>query len=150
MSAVGDIQLAVDFDAALRQCVQLGKERLRVQRHAVPDDADSALEDAGGDLVEHELAGPGVDGVAGVRASLIAHDEVGALGEHVDDLAFAFIPPLGADDDDAVVLGSEHRPPSNKKAPGGGSCILWGKLRDSRTRVNAARGPRPRTLPPPP
>ena len=40
-------------------------------------------------------------GVPGIRAALIAHDPVGALGEHVDELALAFVAPLRADDDDS-------------------------------------------------
>ena len=39
------------------------------------------------------------DGVPGVVAALGAHDDVRLLGEHVDDFAFAFVAPLGADQD---------------------------------------------------
>ena len=35
--------------------------------------------------------------VAGVRAALTSHHQIRALGEHVDDFAFAFIAPLGTD-----------------------------------------------------
>jgi hypothetical protein len=35
--------------------------------------------------------------VAGVVAALEAHDNVGALRQPVDDLAFALVAPLGAD-----------------------------------------------------
>ena len=38
------------------------------------------------------------DRVAGIRASLVAGDDVGLLGEHVDDLPFPFVAPLGAED----------------------------------------------------
>ena len=41
------------------------------------------------------------DRVAGVVAALEADDDVGVLGEQVDDLALALIAPLGADDHDA-------------------------------------------------
>jgi hypothetical protein len=34
--------------------------------------------------------------VPSVAPALEAHDDVGAIGEHVDDLAFAFVTPLGA------------------------------------------------------
>ncbi len=37
-------------------------------------------------------------GVAGVVAALKADDHIGILGQIVDDAAFAFIAPLGADD----------------------------------------------------
>src|SRR4051794_18766125 len=36
-------------------------------------------------------------GVAGVCAAAIARDDVGAIGEEVDDLALAFIAPLKAE-----------------------------------------------------
>ena len=39
-----------------------------------------------------------LDGVAGVVAALVADDQIGLLAEEVDDLAFAFVAPLGADD----------------------------------------------------
>ena len=39
------------------------------------------------------------DRVPGVRAALVAADEVGVLGEQVDDLALALVAPLRADDD---------------------------------------------------
>ena len=46
-----------------------------------------------------ELVGLAADHqrVAGVVAALEAHDDVGALGQPVDDLAFALVAPLGAD-----------------------------------------------------
>jgi hypothetical protein len=36
-------------------------------------------------------------GMAGIVATLEADDGIGAAGEPIDDLAFAFIAPLGAD-----------------------------------------------------
>ena len=50
--------------------------------------------------VRDELLAVDHQRVAGVGAAAVAHDDVGALGEQVDDLALAFIAPLGADDDD--------------------------------------------------
>ncbi len=38
------------------------------------------------------------DGVAGVVAAGVAGDDVELLGEDVDDLAFAFVAPLGTKD----------------------------------------------------
>ena len=40
-----------------------------------------------------------LDGVAGVGAALVAGDDVDVGREQVDDLAFALVAPLGADDD---------------------------------------------------
>jgi hypothetical protein len=36
--------------------------------------------------------------VTGVIATLEADDDVSVLGEEIDDLTFAFVSPLGADD----------------------------------------------------
>jgi hypothetical protein len=38
-----------------------------------------------------------MDRVSGVVAALGAYDYIGLLGEHVNDFAFAFVAPLGAD-----------------------------------------------------
>ena len=49
---------------------------------------------------QRQLVGGAVDdqGVAGIVAALKAHDDIGALRQPVDDLALAFVAPLGADD----------------------------------------------------
>jgi len=70
----------------------------RLRRAGTPEDDiaaalgrfDSALE---GVLTE-------IDGMAGVRAALIAHDPIRAFGEHVDKLSFPLVAPLSAADDD--------------------------------------------------
>ena len=36
------------------------------------------------------------NGVAGVIAPLVSYDMAKVLGQYVDDLAFAFVPPLGS------------------------------------------------------
>ena len=59
-------------------------------------------------MQDERLAFAGVHRVPGVRAALIAHHEIGALSQDVDDLAFAFVAPLGADHDDTLGLWSEH------------------------------------------
>ena len=38
--------------------------------------------------------------MAGIMAALEAHHDIGALGQPIDDLALAFVAPLGADDHD--------------------------------------------------
>jgi hypothetical protein len=49
--------------------------------------------------------------VSGVVPALIAGDDVETLGEQIDDLAFAFIAPLGAYDD--YDFGHNSMPISN-------------------------------------
>src|SRR2546427_12587721 len=75
--------------------------------------------------------------VAGVRPALIAHHQIGALGEHVDNLPFALVAPLGADDHDAVGLRSEHGSPAKNAPESGRWSILRRKLDRCRSPVNA-------------
>ena len=46
-----------------------------------------------------KTSSPTRDRVAGVRAALVAADEVRALREQIDDLALALVSPLRSDDD---------------------------------------------------
>ncbi len=74
------------------------KQRLRIDHHAVADDADDAgMQNAGRDQPEDELRPVDVDGVAGVVAALIPRDDVEARRQQIDDLAFAFVAPLRAE-----------------------------------------------------
>jgi hypothetical protein len=57
------------------------------------------VEDPAGDQVQLEHLVADDDGVAGVVATLVAHHEVGGVGEQVGRLALALVAPLGADDD---------------------------------------------------
>ena len=50
--------------------------------------------------VKHKRSIADLNGMPGVVSALIARHDVEALGEQIDDLAFAFIAPLGADYDD--------------------------------------------------
>src|SRR5437879_11333486 len=108
MRAIRDVQALLRADDTGAQRVELGEERLGIEHPAVADDAYSALDDARGDLVQHELPRAGIDGVAGVGAALVADDEIGALGEHVHDLPLALVAPLGAGDGDAPAPRPEH------------------------------------------
>jgi hypothetical protein len=47
-------------------------------------------------------------GVPGIVAALKANHALGAFGQPVDQLAFAFIAPLGAHDDDVASFGCIH------------------------------------------
>jgi hypothetical protein len=68
-------------------------------------------------LVKDERLVANVNGVAGVRATLISDNPVGALREHIDELAFAFITPLCTDNYDRAGLGIEHSALENGNAP---------------------------------
>ena len=55
------------------------------------------MKNAGWDEPQHELLAVDVDGVPGVVSSLISGHDVEVRSEKVDDLAFAFITPLRAE-----------------------------------------------------
>ncbi len=107
--AVAHVEPSLDVDAVAHQLVDLGEQRFGIEHHAVADRAAHAgMQDPARHLVQHEVLLADVDRVAGVGAALVAHDPVGALGEHVDELALPLVAPLGADDDDGARLGIEH------------------------------------------
>src|SRR5439155_8421780 len=110
--AVRHVELVLGPDAALTEGIELGEERLRIEHDTVADQAYGALDDSRGNLVQYELPGGRVDGVARVGAALVAHHEIGALGEHVDNFPLALVAPLSADDYDTAGLRSEHGPPA--------------------------------------
>ena len=109
--------------------VELREESLRVEHDPVADDATGpVVQDTRGNLVQDELGISDADGVAGVGSALVADHEIRPLGEHVDQLALAFVAPLGADDNHAVRLGIEHVRGirQKKRAPSRGpQRILW-------------------------
>ena len=95
MRLVADEQPVADVDAGLRQLVDLGKERLRIDDDAVADDAgDAGMQDAGRQQAQNELAPVRVDGVPGVVAALISGDDREIRRQQIDDLALAFVSPL--------------------------------------------------------
>ena len=57
--------------------------------------------------MQHKRLVAHLDGVAGVVSALIARHDVEVLGQKVNDLAFAFITPLSADDNDYFGHGKE-------------------------------------------
>ena len=102
VGAVADLQQALVLEVAARaQRVDLLDQRGRIDDDAVADDADLAgVQHAGGHQMQDGLLVADDERVAGIVAALVAHDDVGVLGEDVDDLALAFVAPLSADTDD--------------------------------------------------
>ena len=75
-------------------------QRIRIEHHAVADDRQLPRpHDAR--RQQRELVGVAIDHqrVAGIMAALEADDDVGLLGQPIDDLALALVAPLGADHD---------------------------------------------------
>ena len=110
--ALAHVEPPLDVDARLDEPVDLGEQRVGIEHDAVADRAAHArMQDPARDLMQHEGAVTEVDGVPGVRAALVAHHPVGALGEHVDELALPFVAPLRADHDDDTRFRTEHDAP---------------------------------------
>ena len=88
---------AREVDAALCEAVHLLKHDLRVEGDTVADDAVRTLEE---DTRRHQaqfiVYTIDDNGMAGIAAALEAHDCLSLLSEIVDNLALAFIAPLGA------------------------------------------------------
>ena len=80
--------------------IHLREKNLGVDHGARRDHRDAAwIEDARGDQRESEFLIAYDDGVSGVVATLEPNHVVGVLGEEVNDTAFAFVTPLGAEND---------------------------------------------------
>ena len=105
--------LILPFHAARARAfelVHLLHQRLRRHHHAVADEAAHAfVEDSRGNQPQHGLLAVDDQRVAGVVAALEAHHALRAVGEPVDDLAFAFVAPLGADHDHVARDFGIHR-----------------------------------------
>ncbi len=96
MGALADIE-AFEIDAKLAQVIHLAQQSTRINHHAIADDAgDAAVQDARWHQVERELPLAMHHPMARVAAALIARDILRAVGQLVDELALAFIAPLGA------------------------------------------------------
>jgi hypothetical protein len=68
--------------------------------HAVADQAQRVFtQDTRRNQVQHGLLAIDDQRVAGIVAALEAHDSADFLGEQIDDLALAFIAPLGTQHD---------------------------------------------------
>ncbi len=98
----GDAQIVRRHcNALLLERVDFLEQRVRIDHHTIADHRELALAHHAG-RQQRQFVGLAVDHqrVAGVMATLEAHDDVGLLGEPVDDLAFALVAPLRADHHD--------------------------------------------------
>ena len=128
-----------------RELVDLGEQRLRREHDAVADVAGHVRpQDARGDRPQDGLLAVDHQRVTGVVAALEAHHAVGLLGQPVDDLALAFVAPLGTDDDDVLchddVLAMSAAPRRPSRRRGGES---RGRSRARRARHHPRAGARP-------
>ena len=112
---LGDAQIVRrDVDALGFKFGDLVDQRARIEHDAVADDRQLARTHHAG-RQQRQLVGGAVDdeGVAGIVTALEADDDVGLLGQPIDDLALAFVAPLGADHDN---IGHEELSPANGQA----------------------------------
>ena len=114
LRAVGQEKLAVDGQAHALEHADFAEQGRGVDDDAITDDALAAgAENAARDEVQDKFSAVDDDGVAGVVAASVAGDDLVALGQDIDDLAFAFIAPLGAKDDGCLLSGHVLRSPGN-------------------------------------
>jgi hypothetical protein len=91
-----DLQARTHFHALRFQLFDFLLQRLRRQHHAVADQAQRVVaQDARGNQVQHGLLAANDQRVAGVVTALETSDGFDAFGQQVDDLALAFVAPLG-------------------------------------------------------
>src|SRR5947209_8699344 len=100
MSAVANEQVAADMDAEFAQTIDLANQRHWIDDDAVPDDAPfPAPQNSRRNQVQNVLRPAMDNSMPGVIPTLAAHNDVRLRSEDIDDFAFAFVPPLRADQD---------------------------------------------------
>lgn len=98
-----DAQALAHRHALLFQLGDFTHQGIRGNDHAVADQALHAFtQDTGRNQVQNGLLTVDHQGVTRVVATLVAHDGGSMFGQQIDDLAFALITPLGAQDDDIL------------------------------------------------
>ena len=109
MGPIRDEEPSRGVDTALVQAIELGEKVLRLQDHPVADYAGNAgMQNPGGNLPQDELGVADDYSMPGIRPTLVAHHQVGALCQHIHQLAFPFVTPLGSNDHHAGGPGIEH------------------------------------------
>src|SRR5664280_355719 len=82
-----------------------------IKHHPISDYAAAALtQHSAGDELKDELLALDRDRVSGIVAARIARYDVEAFGENVNDLAFAFVAPLRADNHCCLANSQRHTP----------------------------------------
>jgi hypothetical protein len=114
MSPSGNEQAVRALDSEMTQLLDLGVERAWVHHDSVSDYARALImKDARRNQMKHELALADSNGMPGVVAALISRDYVEVRRENINDLAFAFVAPLGSDYHDVFHNDSGTTPPES-------------------------------------
>ena len=96
-----DEQARTHVQARGFQALDLEQQVGRIHHHAIADIAGHAIaHDARGDQLQRGFLAIDDQRVTGIVTTLKTHHARSMVGEPVDDLALAFVTPLGADDDD--------------------------------------------------
>jgi hypothetical protein len=105
MSAVADEKATIDFHTGVAQRANFFEKRHGIEDHAIADYAAATCpQNAARHQLQDKLLALDDDGMAGVMAAGIARHDGEVFREHVDNLAFALVAPLGADDDRSFSL----------------------------------------------
>src|SRR5688500_11127247 len=90
MRAVAYIEPSRHVHAVGDQLLDLVEQRIRIEHDTVADRAAHArVKDAAWNLMQHERATADRNRMSGIRTPLVSDHPVGALGDDVDELAFA-------------------------------------------------------------
>ncbi|RMN95057.1 hypothetical protein ALQ50_05526 [Pseudomonas coronafaciens pv. coronafaciens] len=114
-----DAQALAHRNAFLFQLDDFAQERVGGDHHTIADQALHAFaQHTGRDQVQYGLLTVDHQGVASIVATLITHYGGSMFGQQINDLAFALITPLSAQDYD--ILTHNTCPHSRKLGAGGG------------------------------
>jgi hypothetical protein len=82
------------------EAIDLFNQHTGIYDHPIADHTGFPLQHTGGEQMENELLTPDHHGVPGIVAALKTDNHFCVFGEQIDNFAFAFISPLGADNYD--------------------------------------------------
>jgi hypothetical protein len=106
VSAVRNKEMTVDFHPRLAQSTSLFQECEGIKDNAISNDAAATgAQHAARDELQDKLLAVNDDGVAGVVSAGVTGYNRKVFRENVDDLAFAFIAPLGANESGKFCAG---------------------------------------------
>jgi hypothetical protein len=122
LGPVRDKELAVHIDTEVAQFGDFLEESDRVQHDAVADDAFAVgAQHAAGDKLQHEFLALDDDGVSGIMTAGVTGDGGKLPAEHIHNLAFAFVAPLGAEHH-CCLRSHEFHFPGSTGSGGGNRC----------------------------
>jgi hypothetical protein len=88
---------AANVDSSLSERAYFLHQCERVEDDAIADNRFAALaQDAARNELQNEFLAVNSNGVSGVVSAGITRHNAEVIGEHIDDLAFALVTPLGA------------------------------------------------------